>query len=309
MSAPGFVLPDDNQNGYPIQQQHAPQLNAQASYPSYQVPYPTQQTAMYPPAHQSVPYPHQPFPAPIQQQPGYAPQAGVSWYQNTDFAQYLRNASSFHVKQKVELLEALVGWETENKYTVKDNAGNKVFYVGEETDCLMRQFGGKHRSFNLLVKDSRGHNVLNYERPCDCSFMCCCGLGACGDTMTVSTANGIKLGSIREECSIIYPGYKINDASGRTVLKVQGPLCPMAFFGQNLIFRVYTMDGISVGTISKDWSGLVRELFTDADYFSMSFPRDLDPSIKAVLMGALFLIDFGYFESTRGKQGGRRLFG
>lgn len=45
-----------------------------------------------------------------------------------------------------------------------------------------------------------------------------------------------------------------------------------------------------VGRISKQWSGLLREAFTDADYFGITFPMDLDVRMKAVMIGACFLI-------------------
>ena len=45
-----------------------------------------------------------------------------------------------------------------------------------------------------------------------------------------------------------------------------------------------------VGKISKEWSGIGKELFTDADTFGISFPMDLDVKIKAVLVGAVLLI-------------------
>ncbi|KAL4677621.1 hypothetical protein H8959_020295, partial [Pygathrix nigripes] len=45
-----------------------------------------------------------------------------------------------------------------------------------------------------------------------------------------------------------------------------------------------------VGRISKHWSGLLREAFTDADNFGIQFPRDLDVKLKAVMIGACFLI-------------------
>lgn len=50
------------------------------------------------------------------------------------------------------------------------------------------------------------------------------------------------------------------------------------------------MNGDEVGKISKQWAGLVREMFTDADYFGINFPMDLDVRMKAVLLGACFLI-------------------
>lgn len=48
--------------------------------------------------------------------------------------------------------------------------------------------------------------------------------------------------------------------------------------------------GEEVGKISKHWTGFVKETFTDADNFGISFPYDLDVKLKAVLLAALFLI-------------------
>lgn len=45
-----------------------------------------------------------------------------------------------------------------------------------------------------------------------------------------------------------------------------------------------------MGKITKQWSGLSREMFTDADQFGINFPMDLDVRMKAVLLGACILI-------------------
>lgn len=57
-----------------------------------------------------------------------------------------------------------------------------------------------------------------------------------------------------------------------------------------------------VGKISKQWSGFVREAFTDADNFGIQFPLDLDVKMKAVMLGACFLIDFMFFERTGNEE-------
>ena len=57
------------------------------------------------------------------------------------------------------------------------------------------------------------------------------------------------------------------------------------------MFQVKSVDDQhTVGMVSKKWQGLVAELFTDGEYFGVSFPADLDVKIKAVLLGACFLI-------------------
>lgn len=45
-----------------------------------------------------------------------------------------------------------------------------------------------------------------------------------------------------------------------------------------------------VGLIAKQWSGFTREAFTNDDNFGITFPMDLDVRIKAVVIGACFLI-------------------
>lgn len=56
-------------------------------------------------------------------------------------------------------------------------------------------------------------------------------------------------------------------------------------------FKIMSSDGkVQVGKISKQWSGLLREMYTDTDYFGITFPMDLDVRMKAVMLGACFLI-------------------
>jgi len=41
----------------------------------------------------------------------------------------------------------------------------------------------------------------------------------------------------------------------------------------------------------------MKEGFTDADSFGVTFPADWDVELKALLLGAVFLIDFVHFEN------------
>ena len=58
----------------------------------------------------------------------------------------------------------------------------------------------------------------------------------------------------------------------------------------NLVLQVLTNDGTVVGKVSKQWSGVAREAFTDADNFGVNFPIDLDVQVKIVLLASVFLI-------------------
>lgn len=59
----------------------------------------------------------------------------------------------------------------------------------------------------------------------------------------------------------------------------------------HVFLQVKTRDeSRGVGRISKQWSGLLKEIFTDTDNFGIQFPIDLDVKVKAILLGACFLI-------------------
>ena len=104
---------------------------------------------------------------------------------------------------------------------------------------------------------------------------------------------------IRSMCE---PQFVVKDQDGNVALRIEGPMCTYSFCG-DVEFKVVSPDGSAeVGKISKQWSGLLKEAFTDADIFGINFPIDLDVRMKAVLLGACMLIDFNFFEKTNNKD-------
>lgn len=63
-------------------------------------------------------------------------------------------------------------------------------------------------------------------------------------------------------------------------------LTPLIFFS-----KVKTIDEkLTIGKISKYWSGFVNGVFTNADNFGIHVPADLDVTVKAAMIGACFLL-------------------
>lgn len=94
----------------------------------------------------------------------------------------------------------------------------------------------------------------------------------------------------------------MRNASDDVILRIEGPFCTYSICG-DVEFQVLSADGdVQVGKISKQWSGLAKETFTDTDNFGITFPRDLDVRMKATLLGAVFLIDFMFFEKQGNKE-------
>ncbi|XP_034852306.1 phospholipid scramblase 1 isoform X2 [Mirounga leonina] len=233
------------QVGYPGPQ--AGYLGPQAGYPGPQAGYPGPQAGYsIPPAGYSG---AGPVGFPVQHQPGYNLPGGPAGVPCMPAPpppldcppglEYLSQIDQILIHQQIELLEVLTGFETNNRYEIKNSFGQRIYFAAEDTDFCTRNCCGASRPFTMRILDNMGQEVITLERPlkCDsCCFPCCLQ----------------EIKSLDEE---------------------------------NV-----------VGKISKQWTGFMREAFTDADNFGIQFPLDLDVKMKAVMLGACFLIDFMFFE-------------
>eukprot|EP00118_Oscarella_pearsei_P028834 m.3053 g.3053 ORF g.3053 m.3053 type:complete len:249 (+) comp9028_c0_seq2:97-843(+) len=213
--------------------------------------------------------------------------------------EYLTQVDQLLVHQRVELLEAFTGWETANKYDVKNAMGQLVYFAGEQSNMCTRQCCGASRNFEMTIVDNAKREVIRLHRPLRCSSCC---FPCCLQEVEVQAPAGEIVGFVRQRWTCWVPEFDICGADGVAVLKIEGPCCTWNFCN-DVDFKVLTPNKQSqVGRISKQWSGLAKEMFTDADNFGITFPMDLDMKIKAVMLAACFLIDFMFFEDKQNQS-------
>lgn len=197
----------------------------------------------------------------------------------------LAAVSGLVVGQQKEWGEILTGFETANRYAVSDASGAPLYQAAEEAgNLLLRWFLKALRPFKLRVIDDDHQTVVQVDRPFRFFF----------HRAEISDGQGQPLGAIQRRFAILRRVYSVLDASGNEVLELFGPILhPWTF--------QIRQNGVEQGKITKKWSGLMKEGFTDADNFGVVFPADWEVKLKAVLLGAVFLIDFAHFEN-RGNQ-------
>ena len=184
------------------------------------------------------------------------------------------------VTQEKEWAEILTGYEASNRYSVSDAAGERVFLAAEvKGSFLLRNIFKSVRPFTINIMTPDGNRVLALQRPLRFFF----------HKVDVFDSGWSRLGTVQRRFSILRRRYSISDGLGNEIFELFGPILhPWTF--------VIRIPGSEIGKITKKWSGLLKEAFTKADNFGVTFPAELDVNRKSLLLGAVFLIDFVHFE-------------
>ncbi|XP_053318677.1 phospholipid scramblase 1-like isoform X2 [Spea bombifrons] len=176
--------------------------------------------------------------------------------------------------------------------------GQRIFTAQERSSVCARWFCGSSRPLTLQVCDPSGREIIHFRRPLKCTSCC---FPCCLQEMEVQSPPGNTIGYVTQTWHPFVPKYSLLTETREPVLKVVGP-CLMSSCCGDINFQVKPLcESRSVGLISKQWGGLPKEIFTDADNFGIQFPKDLGVKMKAVLLGACFLLDYVFFERSRSK--------
>lgn len=174
----------------------------------------------------------------------------------------------------------------------------QIFFAYEESSCCCRCCLQQGRPFIMHLTDNSGANILRFERALKVGNFCCPCKESHRMEIVVYNAQGDQIiGFVREdECGgYSKPVFNICDSEGQVQAQLIGgcwtPACA------SVEFRICDPQGTQWGSIRKEFSGICKELGTDADNFDVKFPADLHVFTKATVIAAVLLVDFTFFES------------
>ncbi|KAL5014508.1 hypothetical protein ScPMuIL_008778 [Solemya velum] len=216
--------------------------------------------------------------------------------------EYLTQLDQLVIMQQVSLMEVLTSWEVKNKFIITNSMGQQVYYACEESDMCMRQCCGPNRGFIMHITDNNGYEVIRAEREFKCCVGCCwCADGSCGWEMRVEAPVGQVVGYIKQRRSKWKVHLALYDEAHNHLFTTWSPCCPCQGIccrdDVNFPFTDKSERDV-VANMAKQWSGL-QEMITDADRFSLTFPASLDVKHKAIMIGAVFMIDMMVFETQK----------
>ncbi|XP_029795956.1 phospholipid scramblase 1-like isoform X2 [Suricata suricatta] len=204
--------------------------------------------------------------------------------------EYLIQINQLLVCQRFDLLEVLGCFATSKKYEIMNNQGQRIYFAEDRSNCFLRYLCGPSRPFTMTIYDHVGRDVITIKRTLRSS---CCWRNCSVQKLKVEAPPGEKIGYVYQSFHPFLPMFAIKNENKEDVMKIRGP-CMVSSCLKDLNFNLLSLDEeIVLGKISKKWAGF---MITNADTFGIQFPFNLDVKIKALMLGASFLIDYMYFE-------------
>jgi uncharacterized protein YxjI len=201
----------------------------------------------------------------------------------------LKSHMKILVHQRLELGEFL-GFETRNKYEILDQNLRPLGFAAEQgkggLDFILRYFFGHWRSFEIFFFDENRQVILRARHPFRWYF----------ERLEVETMAGQKLGIIEKKFSFFHKRFHIIAPNERILFEVKSPFWRIWTF-------VFKRQENAMATVSKRWTGLLSEAFTDKDKFLVDYQDPmLNEQERNLLLAAAVYIDLMYFEKRAGSD-------
>jgi len=195
------------------------------------------------------------------------------------------------LKQVREMAE-WIGVETRNKYAIEDAMGNTIGFAAEQGKgvfhLLFRQFFGHWRTFEIAVFSPQRNIILTAKHPFRWIWQ----------RLEVKNEQQQLIGVIQQKFSIFSKKFHVLDAREQIIMKVSSPMWKIWSF-------TFTRNGhgssnLILGKITKKWSGLFSEAFTDRDNFQIEFSdQSLSEEYRQLMLAAALFVDLNYFETKQ----------
>jgi len=195
--------------------------------------------------------------------------------------------SHIFMKQRKDTLEA---GTAQARHFVFYSVNGQMLYGGDEDTTSNNSHG---RSFKLIVCDRNGNGItLDRQSGCSRGRM---------DVFAIST--GEVLGKIEQQFTCCMGAiFNVLDEGGNVVFILKAEHCTKACCRKaNAKFHLVTVEDKKspIGQISKSTEESGLEMYTDAENFGISFPEKLPVKMKAVLLGAIVLIDSMFYKNKK----------
>lgn len=233
--------------------------------------------------------------------------------------------TGIYVKQKFDVLEAMTGCDTPNRYYVFEQSSQgaakkkKIFRCKEKSGwCARNCMSADCKPFQMEISKcfkeeeyDEEHPVIILDRECKCTCMCCNR-----PTMTVNIVeNGQNrpIGRVVDSWDCVNYSFTIYDAQDKKRFFIKAGCCQCGFWCkcpcetcESITFDLYSgeEEKPEAPILKKGTGSCIKNAAGSADHFACPFPMTATWEDKVLLLSAILMIDFMMFEEKAGNTKG-----
>jgi uncharacterized protein YxjI len=180
------------------------------------------------------------------------------------------DSNSYFIDEKVNF------FKFENCYKIYNDQGDPVGMINQKLSggqkFLRLLLNKAMLPFLLEIKDVNDNVVATIAR--DWTFFL--------SKITVTNADGIVVGIIRQKFKLFKPTFKIYNRAEELIAEISGDW-------KAWNFKIQDASNNQIGTINKKWAGAMQEIFTSADKYNVNINTDFSSMENkvAILAGAI----------------------
>eukprot|EP01053_Blabericola_migrator_P000120 Blabericola_migrator_1__119@NODE_102_length_14292_cov_312_776380_g90_i0_p5_GENE_NODE_102_length_14292_cov_312_776380_g90_i0NODE_102_length_14292_cov_312_776380_g90_i0_p5_ORF_typecomplete_len338_score39_93Scramblase/PF03803_15/1_6e32LOR/PF04525_12/2_2LOR/PF04525_12/49_NODE_102_length_14292_cov_312_776380_g90_i039294942 len=197
----------------------------------------------------------------------------------------------------VGAFQDLVGLQDSRTFQIVDfDRKTPLFFTKETANCCERNCfpalcRPEHTEIYRVESNGSALKIAKMDRSC------------CGGSVSITDSNNRRIGQISSKysCSRLLMTVKASD-SRQTYTVASDRWGFTRWFGKlpfgscrAIQFQIVKPDGHPVALISNEWTGLLREIFTDADDYFVEFGYVSDVKERLLLLCTAIFIDSLYF--------------
>ncbi|PSN38929.1 hypothetical protein C0J52_11870 [Blattella germanica] len=208
---------------------------------------------------------------------------------------FLRGVNELQIQQTVELMDLLAYVESENRFQVKVPGGETLYLAAESSSKTQRMCCASNRSFEMKLFDHSQQEAMRFTRGLACSSWL---FGCCLQELEVFSDIDLFAGKVIQEWSVSAPSFQLTNTSGTIIYRMVGPKSAVTCCGSNYQARFNILNPectSQLGSIVHSWDNM------SSDYnLVVTFPTsEVTTEMKAVILGAAFLLEYMYFETSK----------
>jgi uncharacterized protein YxjI len=192
--------------------------------------------------------------------------------------------TNFFENQSYFIDEKVNFFKFENSYQIFNDKGENIGAVNQKLSFgqkILRLFINKQAlPFYIEINDTNGRLVSSLSR----------GFTLGMSKIVVKNEHGQMVGSIKQKFKLFKPTFHIFNAQEAQIAEINGDW-------KGWDFKIIDQHNNQIGTISKKWGGALKEIFTSADKYNVSFDQNYtDTQNKMLMVSAAITIDMVHNE-------------